>query len=180
MPRSMCSSIPKPKLPIIIIKLSAKQKRRRATKTQTESRLTVVWEVFLSKFELLDLETTLDQFFSLGAADSDMNGDLFVSLDAESSDSVSGAGLDGLLVGEILEHLSGLCQLISRFTSAEIEYKLLNLDFSHLVFELLLLLLSLHIFFLSLLNLIIISNTPTTSSFSHPHHIYHLSWSKFL
>jgi hypothetical protein len=71
-----------------------------------------------------------------------VDGDLLVSLDAESSDSVAGAGLDGLLVGEILEHLSGLGELIARLTSAEVKHKLLNLDFSHLVVELLLLLLS--------------------------------------
>ena len=101
-----------------------------------------------------------------------MNGDLFVSLDAESSDSVAGAGLDGLLVGEILEHLSGLGELIARLTCAEVKHKLLNLDLPHLVLELLLFLLSLHIFFLSLLNLLIITTSHPFTSNIHSHHIY--------
>lgn len=113
-------------------------------------RLTVVGEVSLSEFELLDLEATLDKLLSLVATDGDVHGDLLVSLDAESSDGVAGAGLDGLLVGEILEDLGGLGQLIAGLTSAEIEHKLLNSDLSHLVIELLLLLLYQHIYLQSL------------------------------
>jgi hypothetical protein len=66
-----------------------------------------------------------------------MDCDLFVSLYAESSNSVAGAGLDGFLVGEILEHLSGFGQFITRLTSAKIEYKLFNFNGSHTVSELL-------------------------------------------
>ena len=132
----MCSSIPKPKLPVIIIKLLRKDKRDALRQT-----LTIIGEVSLAEFEFLDLEATLDEFFSLVAADSDMNGDLLVSLYAESSDCVAGAGLDGLLVGEILEHLGGLGQLIAGLTSAKVEDELLNSDFPHLVCELLFLLL---------------------------------------
>lgn len=112
--------------------------------------LTVIGEVSLSEFEFLNLEATFDELLSLFATDGDVHGNFLVSLDGESSDSIAGAGLDGLLVGEILEHLSGLGQLIARLTSAEVENELLNADFSHLVVELGLLLL-LHIFFLSLL-----------------------------
>jgi hypothetical protein len=113
--------------------------------------LTVIREVSLAEFEFLNLEATLDELFSLVAADGDVNGDLLVSLYAESSDCVAGAGLDGLLVGEILEHLSGLGQLITGLTSAEIEDELLNVDVSHLVSELLFLLLCQHVYVLSLL-----------------------------
>ena len=62
---------------------------------------------------LLDFKATLDELLSFVTAYSDVNGNLFVSLDAERSDSVAGAGLDGLLVGEILEHLGGLSKLIT-------------------------------------------------------------------
>jgi hypothetical protein len=120
--------------------------------------LTVIGEVALAEFVLLNLKTTLDELLSLVSADGDVDGNLFVTLDRERADSVSGLGLDGLLVGEVLEHLGGLGELITRLTSAEIENELLNTDFSHLVVELfLLLLLLLHIFFLSLLYLIMIN-----------------------
>jgi hypothetical protein len=120
--------------------------------------LTVIGEVALAEFVLLDLKTTLDELLSLVSADGDVDGNLFVTLDRERADSVSGLGLDGLLVGEVLEYLGGLGELITRLTSAEIENELLNTDFSHLVVELfLLLLLLLHIFFLSLLYLIMIN-----------------------
>ena len=145
----MCSSIPKPKLPNIIIKLLDKKENTRKLHNCT---LTVIGEVSLAEFEFLNLEATLDELLSLVAADGDVDGDLLVSLYGESSDSVAGTGLDGLLVGEILEYLGGLGQLIARLTSAQVEDELFNLDLSHVVVELdLLLLLWFHIFFLSLL-----------------------------
>jgi len=118
----------------------------------TETKVAVIGEVSLAEFEFLNLEATLDELLSLVAADGDVDGDLLVSLYGESSDSVAGTGLDGLLVGEILEYLGGLGQLIARLTSAQVEDELFNLDLSHFVVELdLRLLLWFHIFFLSLL-----------------------------
>jgi len=117
----------------------------------TETKVAVIGEVSLAEFEFLNLEATLDELLSLVAADGDVDGDLLVSLYGESSDSVAGTGLDGLLVGEILEYLGGLGQLIARLTSAQVEDELFNLDLSHFVVELdLRLLLWFHIFFLSL------------------------------
>ena len=143
----MCSSIPKPKLPNIIINLLEKTTRACAGETL----LTVIGEVLAAELELLDLEAALDELLSLVATDGDMDGNLLVSLYGKSSDSVARAGLDGFLVGEILEHLGGLGQLIARFTSAQVKNELLDLDLSHLVVELLGVFLDLHIFFLSLL-----------------------------
>jgi len=116
----------------------------------TETKVAVIGEVSLAEFEFLNLEATLDELLSLVAADGDVDGDLLVSLYGESSDSVAGTGLDGLLVGEILEYLGGLGQLIARLTSAQVEDELFNLDLSHFVVELdLRLLLWFHIFFLT-------------------------------
>lgn len=140
MPRSMCSSIPKPKLPNIIIKI----RRRRV------GRLTVVGEVPSSELEFLDLEAAFKQLLGLLAADGDVHSNLLVSLDGESPDGVARAGLDGLLVGEVLEHLRGFGKLVTGFTSAEVDHELLHPDLPHHVVLLRCLILS-HIFFLSLL-----------------------------
>jgi len=91
-----------------------------------------------------------------------VHGDLLVPLDAETSNGVPGLRLDGLLVGEILEHLGSLGQLITGLTSAQVKNELLNSDFSHFIVELRLLLIEIHVFFfLSKLNLLII-NTENT------------------
>lgn len=79
-----------------------------------------------------------------------MHSDLFVSPNAESSDSVSSLGLNWLLLSEILNNLGGLGELITRLSSTEIQNEFVNLDVSHLVVVLLLLLVKVtHIFFLS-------------------------------
>ena len=68
MPRSMCSSIPKPKLPNIIIKLLDKKEN---TRKLHNCSLTVIGEVSLAEFEFLNLEATLDELLGLVAADGD-------------------------------------------------------------------------------------------------------------
>jgi hypothetical protein len=118
--------------------------------------LTFVGEVSLSELEFLDLEATLEELLSSIATDSHVNGDVFVSLNTEGTDGVLGLGVDGLLVGEILEHLCGLGELITRLTCAQVQDELVNLDGSHLVILLLWVLLQIHIFFLNQLNLLII------------------------
>lgn len=70
-----------------------------------------------------------------------MHRDLLVPLDAEASDGVARLGLDGLLVGEVLKHLGGLGQLIAGLSRAEVEDEFFDVDLSHLVVELFLLLL---------------------------------------
>lgn len=47
-------------------------------------------EVALAQLVLLDLEATLENFLGLGATDGDVDGDLFVTSDTESSDGVAG------------------------------------------------------------------------------------------
>lgn len=55
-----------------------------------ESKVSGLGEVFLSQFVLLDLETTLEDLLSLGATDSNMDSDLLVTSDTESTDGVAG------------------------------------------------------------------------------------------
>ena len=70
-----------------------------------------------------------------------MHCNLLIPLDAEASKSVSGLGLDGGLVSEILEHLCCLSELITRLTSAQIKNEFLHTDLSHFIVELVFLLL---------------------------------------
>ena len=118
--------------------------------------LTIVGEVSLSELVLLDLQGALEQLLGLLAADGDVNGNLFVSPNAEGADRVAGLGLDGSLVGQVREHLGGLGELIAGLARAEVKDELVDGDVPHLVVELFLLLLLVHIFFLNQLNLLII------------------------
>lgn len=54
-----------------------------------------------------NLQATLKDFFSLGASDCAVDGDLFVSPDAERSDSVPSLGENGLLTSQLFQHLGG-------------------------------------------------------------------------
>ena len=71
----------------------------------TESKVPSLREIPLSKFVLLDLEATLEDFLSLGATDRDMDGNLFVTTDTERSDGVSGFRCNGCLASELFLHL---------------------------------------------------------------------------
>ena len=132
-----------------------REKRKHANE-QRGCGLTVIREVALAELVLLNLEAALEQLLGLVAADGHVHRDLFVSPDAERTDGEAGLGLHGLLVGEISEHLGGLGELIARLAGAEVKDELVDLDVAHLVVELLLLLLLVHIFFLNQLNLLII------------------------
>merc|ERR1712029_911103 len=63
----------------------------------TEAEVSFSGEVALSELVLLDSESLLEELFGTGTSDSDVNGNLFVSLDGETSDGVSCLGLDWLL-----------------------------------------------------------------------------------
>lgn len=56
----------------------------------TESEVTGLREVALAELVLLDLEATLENFLGLGATDGDVDSDLFVTTDTESTDGVTG------------------------------------------------------------------------------------------
>ena len=55
-----------------------------------EAEVASVGEVLLAQFVFLDLETALEDFFGLGTSDRAVDGDLFVSSNAEGADSVAG------------------------------------------------------------------------------------------
>jgi hypothetical protein len=105
----------------------------------------LIREVLLSELELLNLESSLKKLVGLLTSDSDAHSDFLISLDTEASDGVLSLGLDRLLISEILKYLSGLGKSITALSDAAVDDELLNLDLSHLVLELfLLLLLTLH------------------------------------
>ena len=56
----------------------------------TETEVTGLGEVLLSQLVFLDLEATLEDLLSLGTTDGNVDGDLFVTTDAEGTDSVTG------------------------------------------------------------------------------------------
>ena len=86
----------------------------------TKSEVSSLGEVSLPKLVLLDFETTLKNFLSLGATDGNMDGDLFVTTDTERSDGVSGFRCDGCLTGELFQHLGGSGQPITGFTDRDV------------------------------------------------------------
>ena len=58
----------------------------------TEAEITGVGEVTFSKFEFFDFKSFFQDFFGLFASDCDVESDLFVSLNTERTDGVSGFG----------------------------------------------------------------------------------------
>ena len=70
----------------------------------TESKVSCLREVPLSKFVLLDLEATLQDFLSLGATDRDMDRDLFVTTDTKRSNGVPRFRCDRCLASELFQH----------------------------------------------------------------------------
>jgi hypothetical protein len=59
-----------------------------------EAEVALLVEVALAELVLLDLEATLEDLLSLGAANGDVAGDLFVTADTERADSVAGLARD--------------------------------------------------------------------------------------
>lgn len=55
-----------------------------------EAKVASLREVALAQFVFLDLEATLENLLCLGATDGDVDGDLFVTTDAERADGVAG------------------------------------------------------------------------------------------
>ena len=73
------------------------------TKNELEGKwmdvLTIVGEVFFLELMLLNSQSFLEEVFSLLSTDGNVNGDLLVSLNGETSDGVLGLGFDWLLLG---------------------------------------------------------------------------------
>ena len=108
--------------------------------------LTFIREVTLLKLVFLNLKSVVEECLSLCASDGNMHCDLLISLDRETSNGVLSLGLDWLLHTQIFENLGSLGELISRLTGTQVKNEFLDLNLSHLVVELFLLLLTFHIF----------------------------------
>lgn len=97
----------------------------------TEAKVAGFREVAVAQFVFLNLQAAFEDFFSLGAADGNVNSDLFVTANTEGTDGVTGLGVDGGLTGQLFEHLGGTGETITRFTNANVEDKLLNVESLH-------------------------------------------------
>jgi len=97
----------------------------------TESEVTSLAEVSLLQLVLLDLQSTLQDLLGLGSSDGDVTGDLFVSSNREGSDGVSGLGGDGRLTGELLQHLGGSGEPVSRLSDSDVDDQLLDVKVLH-------------------------------------------------
>jgi hypothetical protein len=86
----------------------------------TESEVTSLAEVSLLQLVLLNLQSTLQDLLGLGTSDGDVTGDLLVSSNREGSDGVSGLGGDGRLTGELLQHLGGSGEPVSRLSDSDV------------------------------------------------------------
>jgi hypothetical protein len=97
----------------------------------TETEVAGLAEVALAELVLLDLEATLEDLLSLGAADGDVDSDLLVPSDTESTDGVAGLGVDGSLTAQLLEHLRGTSETITRLANGDVEDELLDAELPH-------------------------------------------------
>jgi len=75
----------------------------------TKTEVAGLGEVALAELVFLDLEATLEDLLSLGAADGDVDGDLLVTTDTEGTDGVAGLACDiiSVVVRGLNEELSG-------------------------------------------------------------------------
>merc|ERR1712113_90549 len=94
----------------------------------TETEVAGLGEVALAELVLLDLETALEDLLGLGATDGNVDGNLFVPSDTESTDGVAGLGVDGSLTGQLLKHLGGTSETITRLADGDVEDELLDAE----------------------------------------------------
>lgn len=94
-------------------------------------------EARVGQFKVLDAEAALDDLAGLFAANGDVCGDLLTAADPEAADGEARLGERRLLVGELLEDLSSLCQRVALSSDADVEDELLNADTPHGVLTLL-------------------------------------------
>jgi|LakMenEpi03Aug12_release.lakeMendotaPanAssembly.Ray.scaffolds.fasta_scaffold169254_3 hypothetical protein len=72
----------------------------------TESEASCIRKVLFFELTILNFESTLEDFVGLVTSDSDVNGDLLISLDGEASNGVTGARWDGFLSSKVLKNLA--------------------------------------------------------------------------
>jgi len=88
-------------------------------------------EVLAAELVLLDLEATLEDLFGLGASHGDVDGDLFVTTDAERSDGVSGLAVDRSLTRQLFQHLCSTGETIARLADRDVQDELVDAQLPH-------------------------------------------------
>jgi len=86
----------------------------------SESKVTGSREVLFLQLVLLDLQTTLEDLLGFGSSDRDVNGDLLVTTDTESSDGVTGLRGDGSLTSQLFENLGGTSKPVTRLSDGDV------------------------------------------------------------
>jgi len=99
----------------------------------TETKVAGLGEVALSQLELLDTETTLQDFLSLWTTDGDVDGNLFVTTDTEGTDGVAGLAVNWSLTGELFQHLSGTGESITGLADTDVEDEFVDPQLTHWV-----------------------------------------------
>ena len=127
--------------------------------TNPKPKIASLREILLSQFVFLDLKTTLQDFFSFGTTNGDVNGYLLVTADTECSDGVAGFAwwsadvlavgdcrlesfgnamllgrmrtVDGCLTTELLEHLSCTSESVAGFANGDVQDEFLDAELAH-------------------------------------------------
>lgn len=119
----------------------------------TKAKVASVGKVASSQLVLLDLESTLEDLFSLGPSDGNMAGNLFVSSNTESTEgyrvtrrkvsllksfhissslslllTVSGLRGDGRLTSQLLQYLGGSGQPVTGLSNGDVDDELVDLE----------------------------------------------------
>lgn len=92
----------------------------------TETEVTSGREVSSLQLELLDSQTSLQDLLGLWTSDGDVDRNLFVSSDTESSDGVSSLRLDWGLTGQLLQDLGGSGQSVTGLTDTDVQDQLFD------------------------------------------------------
>ena len=71
----------------------------------TKAKVSGITEVVLPQLVLSDLQSPLQDLLSLGSPDSAVDSDLFITTDAERSDSVASFGENRLLTSKLFQDL---------------------------------------------------------------------------
>jgi hypothetical protein len=103
----------------------------------TEAEVARLAEVALAQLVLLDLQATLQDLLSLRATNGNVDSDLLVTSDTEGSDSVAGLAVNRSLTAQLLQHLRGTGQTITRLANRDVQNKLLDAELPHGVLRLL-------------------------------------------
>merc|ERR1712168_1100856 len=104
--------------------------------SNTEAKVSSGREVSLSQFVFLHFKTFLQDFLSLGSTYSAVNGDFFITTNAERSHCVSGFGENRSLSGKGFKNFSCTDKSVTAFTNTDVDAQLLDANLLHLRYDL--------------------------------------------